>query len=80
MEIHQSARRHQVPDEDISYAHEHPLAWLELGDDPLRYLVAGTDRSGNLLELVVLSVEDDQLVIHAMALRRSTRRELFGDD
>jgi len=44
------------------------------------YLVAGADRTGNLLELVVLAVEDDVLVIHAMALRRSTREELFGDD
>ena len=80
MEIHRSARRHQVPDDDIAHAHEHPLAWVELGDDPLRYLVAGADRAGNLLELVVPAVEDDMLVIHAMAMRRSTREELFGDD
>ncbi len=56
------------------------MAWVELGDDPLRYLVAGVDRAGNLVELVVLAVQNDVLVIHAMALRRSTRRELFGDD
>ncbi len=56
------------------------MAWVELGDDPPRYLVAGADRTGNLLELVVLAVEDDVLVIHAMTLRRSTREELFGDD
>jgi len=37
-------------------------AWAELGDDPPRYLVAGADQAGNLLELVV---------------RRSTQRELF---
>ena len=80
MEIPRSARRRQVPDEDISHAYEHPVAWVELGDDPLRYLLAGADRAGNLLELVVLAVEDDELVIHAMALRSSTRRELFGDD
>jgi hypothetical protein len=56
------------------------LAWVELGEDPPRYLVAGADRVGNLLELVVLAVDDGVLVIHAMALRRSTRLELFGDD
>jgi len=56
VEIHRSARRHQVPDEDISHAYEHPVAWVELGDDPLRYLLAGADRAGNLLELVVLVV------------------------
>jgi len=36
------------------------------------------DRAGNFLELVVMAVEDDVLVIHAMRLRRSTRAELFG--
>jgi hypothetical protein len=40
----------------------------------------GADQAGNLLELVVLAVQDDLLLIHAMTLRRSTRRELFGDD
>ena len=54
MEIHPSARRHQVPDEDISHACEHAIAWIELDDDPPRYLLAGPDRAGNLLELVVL--------------------------
>jgi len=24
------------------------VAWVEFGDDPVRYLVAGIDRSGNL--------------------------------
>lgn len=35
---------------------------------------------GNLIELVVLAVEDGVLVIHAMTLRRSTQRELFGGE
>lgn len=56
------------------------MAWVELGDDPLRYLLAGADRAGNLLELVALAGQDDEFVIHAMELRHSTRRELFGDD
>jgi len=63
-----------------SAAYEHPVAWVELGDDPVRYLVAGVDRSGNLLELVVMAVQDDEFVIQALALRSRTRRELFGDD
>jgi hypothetical protein len=53
---------------------------VELGDDPYRYLVARPDRAGNLLELVVLELPDTMLVIHAIALRRSTRQELFGDE
>lgn len=80
MEIHRSARRHDVADEDIEHAIAHSVTWAELGDDPPRYLLAGPDRSGNLLELVVLHVGGDELVIHAMPLRRSTAQELFGDE
>lgn len=80
MEIHSSARRHGVDDEDIAHAFENLVAWRELDDDPYRYLVAGPDRTGNLLELVVLDVPDEALVIHAMRLRTSTRDQLFGDE
>jgi hypothetical protein len=79
VEIHQSARRHGVADEDIIHAFNNILAWQELDDDPYRFLVAGPDRAGNLIELVVLDVPDTALVIHAMRLRSSTRDELFGD-
>ena len=41
-------------DDDIRHAHEQALAWVELGDDPARYLLAGPDSASNLLELVVL--------------------------
>lgn len=80
VEIHQSASRHQIPDDDIRHAYEHAIAWVEIGEDPLRYLVAGGDRAGNLQELVVIEIGDDVLVIHAMALRRSTQREMFGGE
>ena len=80
MEIHRSARRHGVADDDITHAYDHAITWVELDDDPPRYLLAGPDRSGSLLEVVVLHTSDTELVIHAMALRRSTERELFGDE
>ena len=78
VEIHRSARRHGVLDEDIEHAYEHAVEWVELGDDPARYLVVGPARAGNLLELVVMEADGDELVIHAMVLRRSTEQELFG--
>lgn len=80
MEIHRSARRHSVADEDIEHAVAHAVTWTELGDDPPRYLLAGPDRAGHLLELVVLDLGGDELVIHAMPLRRSTAQELFGGE
>jgi uncharacterized DUF497 family protein len=80
VEIHRSARRHQVPDEDIARAYEQSITWAELGDDPPRYLVVGADRAGNLVELVVITVQNTHVVIHAMALRSSTQRELLGTE
>jgi hypothetical protein len=80
VEIHESARRHGISGEDIEHAVAHSVTWIELGDDPPRYLLAGPDRAGNLLELVVLDIGRDELVIHAMSLRRSTAQELLGDE
>ena len=80
MEIHNSARRHGVADKDIEHALAHSVTWVELGDEPLHYLLAGPDRAGNVLELVVLDLGEDELVIRAMGLRRSTAQELFGDE
>ncbi|MDA8360198.1 MAG: hypothetical protein M0Z95_28745 [Actinomycetota bacterium] len=77
MEIPESARRHGVADEDIEHALGHSVTWVELGDDPPRFLLAGPDRASNLLELVVLVLEGEELVIHALTLRRSSAQELF---
>jgi uncharacterized DUF497 family protein len=77
VEIHESARKHGVVDEDIDHAIDHALAIEDAGEDPDRWLVVGPDRAGNLLEVVVLTtVEDTQLAIHAMALRAKFRRLL----
>jgi hypothetical protein len=77
VEIHESARKHGVVDQDIDHAIDHALAIEDAGEDPDRWLVLGPDRAGNLLEVVVLTtVEDTQLAIHAMPLRAKLRRLL----
>lgn len=77
MEVHVSARKHGVADEDILHATDHALAIEDAGDDPDRWLVIGPDRAGNLLEVVVMTtVEDAQLAIHAMPMRAKFRRLL----
>ena len=60
---HESARKHGVPDDDIVHAYEHALTWVEVGEDPVRYLMAGPDRAGNLLELLLLATPTVDLVI-----------------
>ncbi|HVC71888.1 MAG TPA: hypothetical protein VNC61_16650 [Acidimicrobiales bacterium] len=75
--IDPSARRHGVTDEDITHAIDRVLATEDAGEDPDRWLVIGPDRTGNLLELIVLqSVEGEYVVIHAMPMRAKYRRLL----
>ena len=74
MEIHRSAFKHGVAEEDLRHAIDNALCWFDLdrASDPPKVLANGPDRSGNLLEVIALELADDRwLVIHAMALRRS---------
>ena len=77
MEIHPSARRHGVADEDMLPAIDNAMAVEDLGEDPDRWLVVGPDRSANLLEVIVLvTKEGTEIIIHAMPLRPLYRRLL----
>jgi len=77
MEIHSSALRHGVEDEDILHAIDHALAIEDAGEDPDRWLLPGPDRAGNLLEIVVMTTrEDKSIVIHAMPMRPKYERLL----
>jgi hypothetical protein len=78
VEVLASALRHGVDPEDIQHALAHALAVDEVGEDPLRYLVLGPDRAGNLLELVVLDRPNGPALIHAMSMRPTYRRLLPG--
>ena len=77
VEIHSSARRHGVDDDDILHAVANPLVVDDLGEDPDRWLVIGPDRAGNLLEIVVLIAGTaDEIIIHAMPMRPKYRKLL----
>ncbi|MGI8710005.1 MAG: hypothetical protein ACR2LA_03305 [Acidimicrobiales bacterium] len=77
MQIHPSARRHGIADDDMLHAIEHSTLVDDLGKDADRWLVIGPDRAANLFELVVLiTTEDDEMIIHAMPLRTVYRRLL----
>jgi hypothetical protein len=68
VQIADSARKPGVLDEDILHALQNPLRVVS---GPERDLVIAADRSGRLLEVVVLDddPEEDPVVIHAMSLR-----------
>ena len=77
VEIHDSARKHGVADQDIRHAIDHALAIEDAGEDPDRWLLIGPDPAGNLLEVVVLiTAEGTQIVIHAMPMRDKYARLL----
>ena len=75
MEIHPSARKHGIADEDIEHAIRHALAIDDQADDTRLYL--GPARSADLLEVATI-VRDDgsEVVIHAMKMRPKYRRLL----
>jgi hypothetical protein len=70
VEVHGSARKHGVGDADIvQAAGDYLVAYLLDDDDPPRELRLGFDTTGRLLETVVLLLDDDELVIHAVKAR-----------
>ena len=77
VQVHSSARRHGITDDDSLHAVEHSMAIEHIGEDPDRWLVIGPDRAANLLEVVVLvTAEGDEMLIHAMPLRATYRKLL----
>ncbi len=77
VEIHASARKHGIADEDIEHATAHAMAIEDQDDDTRLYL--GPSRSADLLEVVTI-VRDDgsELAIHAMKMRPKYQRLLPG--
>lgn len=76
MDVLPSALRHGVDEADIDHAVRQAVVVEEVAVEPNRYLVIGPERSGNLLELIVMDRPQGPAVIHAMALRAKYRRLL----
>jgi len=73
VEVLRSALRHGVRGEDIQHVLRSALLVEEIDEDPMRYLVLGPDRAGNLLEMVVLDRPQGPVVMHAMPMRAKYR-------
>jgi hypothetical protein len=77
VEIHPSARKHGIADEDIEHAMTHATTIENQDDDTRLYL--GASRSAELLEVVTVLRDDaSELVIHAMRMRDKYERLLPG--
>jgi hypothetical protein len=78
VEIHGSARRHGIADEDIQHAIANAMV-IEDHDDGTR-LHLGASIAGALLEVVTIVRDDGTgLAIHAMPMRSKYRRLLPGE-
>lgn len=67
MEIRRSARKHGIDDADMLHAFDHHIRYVEqeyAGES--RILLIGSDRTGRLLELVMV---DGPVLVHADVLR-----------
>lgn len=82
MEVHESALKHGIDPADSVRAATDVVLSVDLDrDDPARQLRLGFDRSGRLLEVVVLTFDDGrQIVIHAMKARAQYLRLLPGKE
>jgi len=71
VQVHESARKHGVNDDDIHQAASNYLIAYTLDDNrPTRELRPGVDTASRLLEAVVLLLDDgSELLIHAMKAR-----------
>jgi hypothetical protein len=78
VDVHPSARKHGIADEDIQHATMNAMA-IDDQDDDLR-LYLGPARNADLLEVVTI-LRDDQseLAIHAMKMRDKYRPLLPGE-
>lgn len=69
MQIEPSAHRHNISEEDMLHAVRYAVRRIEQEyDGEVRLLVIGPDRTGDLLEIVVVTDEPAR-IIHADVLR-----------
>ncbi|MGQ0434406.1 MAG: hypothetical protein ACT452_18630 [Microthrixaceae bacterium] len=74
--IHDSARKHGIADDDINHAMDNAMVWRP---EEERFLYLGSDRAGMMLEVISVITEDlDEIVIHAMPMRRRYEPMLRG--
>ncbi len=68
MRIVQTARKHDITDDDMLHAVRNPIAQWQLDDDFT--MRVGPARNGYLLEIGILGIDtDDPVIVHAMRAR-----------
>lgn len=77
-EVAASARKHGVDEADMAHAIANAIRYLTIEyDGEERMFAIGPDRSGRLLEIVLVPADSPQRIIHADILR-PTRYKFLG--
>jgi hypothetical protein len=72
VEFNESAFRHKISKEDILHALKSKIYAAAIDGLPEKYGVIGFDRTGNPLEIMYNTIDDDTIsVFHVMKLRKS---------
>lgn len=71
MRLLASADRHGIDREEAAHVARHPHTVVLLREEPLKEMRIGFDRLTRALEVVVVDIEGQQFLIHAMRLRRT---------
>jgi GNAT superfamily N-acetyltransferase len=78
LEIHPSARKHGIADEDIEHAVDHAMSIDDREDNTRLYL--GPARNAALLEVAtIVHIDCSEIAIHAMKMRPKYRQLLPGE-
>ena len=73
MDVHRSARKHGIDDNDIRHAAQQYLIAYTMDDDqPARELRLGFDTRGRFLEIVVLLLDDGTELVSRSRTWRAT--------
>ena len=65
--VAESAYKHGIGDEDILHAYNNPIRVEDLDEE--LFMLIGTSRAGNLLEIGVVATSDGPVIVHAMEAR-----------
>ncbi len=79
MIIWETARKHNISDEDITYVYEFALNSIVFPDQPNLTMLFGFDTIGRGLEVGYITTDQgEDLVIHAMKVRSGYKKYLYG--
>ena len=78
MIIIESAFKHGISEKEIRYVFNNAISSITLEEFPPKIMLFGFDTKGNALEIgVIINDNGDEIIIHAMKLRKSYQKYML---